>query len=79
VSPARAAVRWDVLVSDVSQVVGSINLIPDPLFWQVSRNKGCSDIGWGSITDDAARSLFVVVFFTGIDDGNEYCKSKFHL
>jgi hypothetical protein len=32
-SPARAAVLGNVLVEDVGQIVGAVNVIPDPLFW----------------------------------------------
>ena len=34
-SPARSAVRWNVLVSQVGQVVGSLDIIPDPLLWKI--------------------------------------------
>jgi hypothetical protein len=34
-SPAGSAVGWDVLVSHVGEVVGSIDVVPEPLFWDV--------------------------------------------
>jgi hypothetical protein len=34
-SPARSAVRRDVLVPDIGNVRGVIDIIPDPLFWDV--------------------------------------------
>lgn len=34
-SPAGAAVLGNVLVEDVGQVVGAVDVIPDPLFWQI--------------------------------------------
>ena len=36
-SPAGSAVLRNVLVEDVGQIVSSIDVIPDPLFWEVDR------------------------------------------
>jgi len=35
VGPAGATVLWDVLVSDVGEVVSTLNIVPDPLRWEI--------------------------------------------
>ena len=42
-SPARTAVLWDVLVADVGQVVGSIDVVPRPVGrYVIDWSKRCS-------------------------------------
>jgi hypothetical protein len=50
VGPARSAVLGDVLVSNVGEVVGAINSVPDESFWHI-RNRGEGFLHYGhSIT-----------------------------
>lgn len=42
--PAGTAVLGDVLVENVSQVVGIVDVVPDPLLWELNVFKGFSNI-----------------------------------
>lgn len=77
--PAGSAVLRNVLVEDVGQVVGVVNLIPDPLLRESNLTEGLSldsflegwDVG-GVVNRDSAVS--------GRNDANEGSNSKrFHL
>jgi hypothetical protein len=34
-SPAGTTVRWDMLVSNVGEVVNTFDVVPDPVFWKI--------------------------------------------
>lgn len=50
-SPARTAVLWDVLVSDVGQVVLAINVVPDPVIRDFNILEWClkHSLNWGGV------------------------------
>jgi len=57
-SPARSAILWNVLVPHVSEVVGALDVLPDPLVREViDMSHLRSDTGWSNLRGDAARSL----------------------
>ncbi len=41
--PAGSAVTWDVLVFQIGQVVGTVDVVPDVLLWQIH---GCEWLTW---------------------------------
>ena len=46
-SPARAAVLWDVLVADVGQVVDTVDVVPQEGLWKVVHSfEWGVDSGW---------------------------------
>ena len=63
-SPARSAILWDMLVSNVGQVVGTVDSVPLPVVWEVFNwNEWLSHVlnlwcllclsAWGSSVDSA--------------------------
>jgi hypothetical protein len=67
-SPAGTAVRGNVLLSNVSQIVNTVDIVPDPLLWQVlNRGERLSNIAGvvpgltESLGNSVARSLRVDV------------------
>ena len=59
-SPARSTVLWNMLISQIGQIVDAINRVPDPLLWEIiNRLKRLDDVSrlWKTF-GDSARSLF---------------------
>jgi len=71
-SPARSTVRWNMLVSQVGQIVGSLNRVPDPLLWKIiNRLKRVDDVSWlWESVGDSARSV-LANFSAGLDTSTE--------
>jgi hypothetical protein len=81
-SPARSTVLRNMLVSQVGQVVDSLNVVPNPLFWKIiNRLKWLDDVSWlwKSVGDSARR--FLANFSAGLDTVTQQkCDSDvFHL
>ena len=81
-SPARSAVLWNMLVSQVGQVVDTLNIVPDPLLWKVINwLERLDDVSWlWKSVGDSARSVLADLG-AGIDASvEEKSKSEvFHL
>jgi hypothetical protein len=81
-SPARSAVLRDMLVSQVGQVVDSLNVVPDPLLWKVINwLERSDDVSWlWKSVGDSAWSVFAN-FSAGFDTATEQkCEGLvFHL
>ena len=64
--PARSAILWNVLISNVGQVVGAVDGVPLPVVGKINRSKWLSDVldlwslgslsAWSSSVDSAGAS-----------------------
>ena len=71
-SPAGATVLGNVLVADVCKEVGSVNVVPDPLFGEVNVLKDGVNLPLNGFSDgDTAWVLFVDESFSGESDTDE--------
>jgi hypothetical protein len=78
--PARTTILGDVLVSDVGQVVGRVDVVPYPLFRKViDGNKGSFDERGSTVgVANTARVVFDLSFCGGIASDGE-SEERFHL
>ena len=75
-SPAGAAVLGQVLVADLSQEVGSCNIVPDPLFGKVGGGEGALYHSGASFFADTAGGSGFTVKSLCADDTSECDESK---
>jgi hypothetical protein len=80
-SPARSTVRRDVLVPDIGQVGGVIDVVPDPLFWEVFNVlERFSRLARLRGTGRSSARMLRINKFEGRSDANKSDKGcKFHL
>lgn len=70
--PAGTAVLGNVLVANVGEEVGSVDVVPDPLFGEVNVLKDGVDFPLNGFSDgNTARVLFVDESFSGESDTDE--------
>jgi hypothetical protein len=81
VSPAGTAVLGNVLVADVGEVVGAVDVVPDDLLRDVVLGlKRSVDAGSGTVeVADAARGLVGDSAVSDGGDAEEASDSEFHL
>jgi len=73
-SPARSTILWDMLVSHVGKVIGSINVVPEKFGWELDGGEFGPDvldilIGWVPLLLARSGSVDELKWFLGSGGG----------